>query len=204
MRSRRTFSRVTPLGAAVRLEVEHTTRNHGDEVHIWICGELDLATRDDLQAGLADIPLDAASVVRLNLSGLTFCDARGANLLLLYLQQASDRRLVATIDSPTRAVRRILQLIDPDLLEIGPGVSKRRADCTPDELQAADEYAGVLIARDLAAAERMEAGQMPACDYQYPDGSWCDNDAMFFLMPVNAEQADALEHIALCSEHRLT
>ena len=202
MRSRRTFGRCTPLGAV--LQVEYATRNRGDEVDIWICGELDLAAHGDLQAGLSEIPLDDASVVRLNLSRLSFCDARGANLLVLYLRRAGDLGLRASIDGPARAVRRILQLIDPDLLEIGPRVLRRRSDCTSEDLQAADEYAGVLTSRDLAAAERMEAGQMPACDYQYPDGSWCENDATFFLMPTGADQTDPLEHIALCSEHRLT
>ena len=99
--------------AVVRLEVEHTLRNRGDEVHVWISGELDIATHDDLQAGLADVLLDGATVVRLNLSGLTFCDARGACLLLAYLEQARYRGLLAWIDSPTRPVRRILELIDP-------------------------------------------------------------------------------------------
>lgn len=105
--------------AVVRLDVEHTLRNRGAEVHIWIAGELDIATHDDLQAGLSDIPLDDASVVRLNLSGLTFCDARGACLLLAYLQQSSDRGLLARIDNPTRAVLRILELIDPEAVKSG-------------------------------------------------------------------------------------
>ena len=122
----RSIGRDTPLRAAIRLDVEHTSRNRGVEVCIWIGGELDIATHGQLQAGLAGVPLDAASAVRLNLSRLTFCDARGARLLLVYLQQASDRGLTASIDSPTRAARRILQLIDPDLLEIGPDVIKRR------------------------------------------------------------------------------
>jgi hypothetical protein len=122
----------------------------------------------------------------------------------MYLGQASERGMFASIDTPTRAVRRILQLIDPDLVEVGPDVTRRRADCTAEELQVAAEYATVLIARDLAAAGRMEAGQMPACDHQYPDGSWCDHDAMFFRMVTRAGQTRPLEHIALCAEHRLT
>src|SRR5262245_12418088 len=71
----RTHGPVAPLVAALRLEVEHTVSNSGDEVHIWICGELDIATHGELQAGLSDVPVEDASVVRLNLSGLTFCDA---------------------------------------------------------------------------------------------------------------------------------
>ncbi len=119
MRPMRTFGPVAPLGATIRLEVEHTLSDRGDEVHIWVCGELDIATHDELQAGLSKIPLDAASVVRLNLSGLTFCDAHGGRLLLLYLQQASRRGLLASIESPTRAARRILELIDPEAVKSG-------------------------------------------------------------------------------------
>lgn len=75
------------------------------------------------------------------------------------------------------------------------------------------EDARILVIRHLAAAERMEAGQMPACDYRYPDGSWCCNDATFFCLTTDAattdaatseEQTDVLEHVALCSQHRLT
>ena len=91
---------------------------------------------------------------------------------------------------------------------IAPDVTKQRGDRMAEDLQAAADYARVLIIRHLAAAERMETGQMPACDYQYPDGSWCCNDARYFCMTTNAatsaEQTDALEHLALCSQHRLT
>jgi anti-anti-sigma factor len=99
---------------AVFLHVEHTARKRSDEVHVWIRGELDIATHAQLQSGLSNIPLDDAAVVTLHLSELTFCDARGACLLLQYGQQARDRGLLASIDSPSRPVRRILRLIDPD------------------------------------------------------------------------------------------
>ena len=109
----RTFDPAAPT-APVFIQVEHTVTKHGDEVHVWVSGELDIATHGELQAGLSDIPLDGAAVVRLHLSGLTFCDARGGRLLLLYRQQARKRGLLASIDDPTPAVRRILNLIDPD------------------------------------------------------------------------------------------
>ncbi len=91
---------------------------------------------------------------------------------------------------------------------IRPDATKQRGDNTADELLAEDDYARVLIIRHLAAADRMEKGQMPACDYQYPDGSWCYNDATYFCMTTSAatsaEHTDALEHLALCSQHRVT
>jgi hypothetical protein len=97
-------------------------------------------------------------------------------------------------------------------IAIGHAVTTRQAGRTSEELQPAVEYARLLIIRHLAAAERMEAGQMPACDYQYPDGSWCDHDATSFRMTNSgancaansAEQTDPLEHIALCEQHRRT
>jgi hypothetical protein len=99
---------------------------------------------------------------------------------------------------------------------IGPGATKQRSDCTAEELQAAAERDQVLIIRHLAAAERMEAGQMPACDYEYLDGTWCDNDATYFRMAISVadmsatsvanrtDRTDPLAHIALCSVHRVT
>ncbi len=89
-----------------------------------------------------------------------------------------------------------------------PDMTKQHGDRTAADRQAATDYARTLLIRHLAAAERMETGQMPACDYQYPDGSWCYNEATFFCMTANgatgAEQTDALAHVALCSQHRLT
>jgi hypothetical protein len=109
-------------------------------------------------------------------------------------------------------IQRVLDASAP----IRPGATKQRGDCTAEDLQAAAERDQVLIIRHLAAAERMEAGQMPACDYEYLDGTWCDNDATYFCMAITvadtsatsvanlAEQTDPLEHIALCSVHRVT
>src|SRR5262245_59483401 len=111
--SMQTFDPVAPA-APVFLQVEHTITKPGDEVHVWVRGELDIATHGELQAGLSDVPLDGVAVVRLRLSGLTFCDARGARLLLLYRQQARKRGLLASIDDPAPPVLRILQLIDQD------------------------------------------------------------------------------------------
>jgi hypothetical protein len=117
----RTFGTVTPLGAAVRLEVEHTTRQHGNEVHVWICGELDIATHGQLQTGL-------------HRGGAAGCGR----------------------------------------------VRERAHQPRPGRRRAANVR--------LSAPRRLV----------------CDNDATFFRMATGAERTDPLEHMALCSEHRLT
>ena len=103
-----------PVMPAVSLRVEHTVTELGDEVLVRIRGELDLATHGDLKAGLSDIELDGADVVRLQLSRLTFCDARGGRLLVMFLRRASHRGLLVGVEDPTPAVCRILLLVAPD------------------------------------------------------------------------------------------
>jgi anti-anti-sigma factor len=102
----------TAVDSAVPLHVEHAVT--GQEVHVWVYGELDIATHDDLQTGLSGIDLDGAAAVTLHLPGLSFCDAHGGRLLLLFLQQASDRGMLTSLEDPTPAVRRVLELIEPD------------------------------------------------------------------------------------------
>jgi anti-anti-sigma factor len=100
------------IDAAVPLHVEHAVTEQ--EVHVWLYGELDIATHDDLQTALSGIDLDDAAAVTLHLPGLSFCDARGGRLLLRYLRQASDRGLLTSLADPTPAVRRVLDLLEPD------------------------------------------------------------------------------------------
>ncbi len=105
-------------GAAVPLRVTHALIHGGAEVRIWVRAELDIATHADLCAGLSEIKagdLDGAVVVRLDLSELTFCDARGASLLLHFVQQAGHRDRAISIEYPTPAVRRLLELLAPEL-----------------------------------------------------------------------------------------
>lgn len=102
--------------AACAVYVDHALTSNSAEVRIWVRGELDIATHDDLCAGLSNIKgrdLDGAVAVRLDLSGLTFCDARGGNLLLHFVQQATRPDRVVSIEHPTPAARRVLEFINP-------------------------------------------------------------------------------------------
>ena len=100
------------IDAAVPLHVEHAVIEH--EVHVWVYGELDIATHDELRTGLSGIDLDNAVAVTVHLAGLSFCDAHGGRLLQLYVQQANDRGILTSLEDPTPAVRRVFDLIDPD------------------------------------------------------------------------------------------
>jgi anti-sigma B factor antagonist len=77
---------------------------------VRLSGELDLATEGVLAAVVDPLLTTAAPIVRLDLSGLTFCDARGLSALL-----AARRRLMAShrevrIGGAGRWLRRVLQL----------------------------------------------------------------------------------------------
>src|SRR4051812_37507818 len=77
---------------------------------VRLSGELDLSTEDALTAIVDRLLATAAPLVRLDLSGLTFCDVRGLSALL-----AARRRLMASsrevrIGGGGRWLRRVLQL----------------------------------------------------------------------------------------------
>ncbi len=95
------------------------------------------------------------------------------------------------MDSETRKV------LDTPVV-IGPGLVKTEGDCTVEELKAAAEYATVQAARHQAEADRIAAGQPPACDFHEPDGTWCENDAVVIGTGPPHHHTGPL---ALCSEH---
>ena len=84
-------------------------------------------------------------------------------------------------------------------VEIAPGVIKRLGDCTPDDLRAAQELLEVRGIRHRAAADRLTAGQARLCDWQGPDGRYCENEAEW--IQAEGRRADDGVPRSFCDEH---
>jgi anti-sigma B factor antagonist len=83
---------------------------HPDRVELHLVGELDLSTRGLLESTLArDLP-ESVARVRLDLSGLDFCDATGLAELLAARRAASRRSLTLASQGVRPQVLRLLEL----------------------------------------------------------------------------------------------
>jgi anti-anti-sigma factor len=87
-----------------------TVASHGTFTVVRLSGELDLATEEALAAVADRVLASAPRIVRLDLTEVTFCDARGlAAILGLRARVVADqRRLVLTGVSPP--LLRLLQI----------------------------------------------------------------------------------------------
>ncbi len=80
------------------------------DVVVSLIGELDISTPDALHAAVTDRTHASVPHVRLDLSGLDFCDARGIAQLIAarHVLEAEDRRMSAHNARPH--IRRLLEL----------------------------------------------------------------------------------------------
>lgn len=90
------------------LRVEIAQQPH--HVVVSLIGELDISTPDAVHAVVTDRAVASAPHVRLDLSGLDFCDARGIAQLIAARRvlEAEDRRMSAHNARPH--IRRLLEL----------------------------------------------------------------------------------------------
>ncbi|HKG51689.1 MAG TPA: STAS domain-containing protein [Actinomycetales bacterium] len=105
-------SRPPPRYAAAQLT--GTVASDRNVTLVRLSGELDLATEGALAAIVDGLLTTAAPLVRLDLTGVTFCDARGLSAIL-----AARRRLLAShrgvrFSGAGRFLRRLLQLTHLD------------------------------------------------------------------------------------------
>jgi len=86
----------------------------GPETHIALRGELDLSTTDRVQRELERVEAAAPSVLKLDLSELTFLDSTGLRLIVAADQRAreSNRRFVV-VKGPA-AVQRVFSITKLD------------------------------------------------------------------------------------------
>jgi anti-sigma B factor antagonist len=87
----------------------------GRRLEISIAGEVDLANAGVLRHTLCSVDLDGVDAVTLELSGLTFCDSIGCQVLLTFEHEArlSGRR--TRISGATPIVSKVLTILAPDI-----------------------------------------------------------------------------------------
>ncbi|POX42646.1 antitermination regulator [Streptomyces sp. Ru73] len=98
-----------PAGALPYPVTVEVTRN-GHRVGVALRGELDLETSQQIQSDLRQALSRSVSGVDLDLSGVSFCDCSGLNLLLRLRRRALDHCKTVTIGAGSRAVERLLGL----------------------------------------------------------------------------------------------
>ena len=95
------------IGGAVRFSAELLS-GEGPTV-VKLLGELDLSTAPELEACLEGLGADGADV-RLDLSGLSFCDSSGISAMVTASKQVRKRGGHLSIASPQPAVRSVLEI----------------------------------------------------------------------------------------------
>jgi anti-sigma B factor antagonist len=98
------------------VELNVSSRSHGDHVIVTAAGEIDLYTAPKLQADLAAVIDGAAPATRvvIDMSGVEFCDSTGMNALLGALRQVRERGGELELAAPRPAIMKILQVTGLD------------------------------------------------------------------------------------------
>lgn len=93
-------------------ELDITTIIGDDELIVLLAGEADLANHQQLLLSLAEVPVDMASLVHLELSGLAFCDLEAFSRILTFAAdvQATDRRVF--MYGANAAVQKLARFLD--------------------------------------------------------------------------------------------
>jgi len=131
---------------------------------VEVCGEVDVATHDQLRAALARAEACAARAVWLDLSRLTFCDVAGCDILLRFEQDARasghETRMLA-VPSPLGRVMALLVETPPaEHLHLARGEQRRdsMADVRPPNASRSAEMAALLTKRLASLADPRGTG----------------------------------------------
>jgi len=79
-------------------------------IRLWVAGDVDLATADTLADALDRAVAQTTGAVELDLSEVTFLDARGVAVLVRAAAAAGTRGGLLRLVSPRSSVRRVLEL----------------------------------------------------------------------------------------------
>ncbi|MFF7969431.1 STAS domain-containing protein [Streptomyces sp. NPDC007903] len=97
----------------------------GNRNRVIVQGELDLVSGDQIRAHLVEALTASSSELELDLSGLSFCDCAGLNVLLELRQRALSQGKAVTIQAVSPTVDRLLDLTGAQEL-----FSPERSRCT--------------------------------------------------------------------------
>jgi anti-sigma B factor antagonist len=106
------------------VELNVSSRSHGDHAVVIAAGEIDLYTAPRLHSELSAVIDNAAPAARVvvDMSGVEFCDSTGMNVLLSCLRQVRERGGELELAAPRPAVMKILQVTGLDsVFTIVPG-----------------------------------------------------------------------------------
>jgi len=107
----------TGSGGRVRaVELNVSSRSHGDHAIVIAAGEIDLYTAPRLHTALSAVIAKATpkSRVTVDMSAVEFCDSTGMNVLLSCLRQVRERGGELELAAPRPAVMKILQVTGLD------------------------------------------------------------------------------------------
>jgi anti-sigma B factor antagonist len=96
------------MGGAVLFRAE--LMKGEDPAVVKLTGELDLLAAPQLEVCLVALRAEGAHDIRLDLSGLSFCDSSGISALLKASKQCRKSGGHLSIASPQAAVRRVLEI----------------------------------------------------------------------------------------------
>jgi anti-sigma B factor antagonist len=115
---------ITALRAEpVQLELSCRTEEDGSQV-ISVTGELDIATAEQAYAYISDVIDCWPAPVRVDLAGLTFCDASGLGALARVARRAREAGRPLTLISPRPSLVKIMRItgLDATFPELRPSV----------------------------------------------------------------------------------
>jgi anti-anti-sigma factor len=95
------------LRPPLQVEAVATERN---ELIVRVSGELDLLTHGTLRSALDSLPTDGATLVRIQLGQLRFCDSRGLCMLMTFVKAARREGHAVVIEGASPIVRKLMPM----------------------------------------------------------------------------------------------
>jgi anti-sigma B factor antagonist len=105
----------------------------GTTVRLSLHGELDMATRAQVESALIGAEDSGATAIELDLSGLTFMDSSGVHVALEAGSRAREKGYTLVVLEGAEMVQKVFRLTGTDhLLEFRRPIDARRAGSTLD------------------------------------------------------------------------
>jgi anti-sigma B factor antagonist len=105
----------------------------GTAVRLSLHGELDMATRAQVESALIGAEDSGATAIELDLSGLTFMDSSGVHVALAARSRALEKGYTLVVLEGAEMVQKVFKLTGTDhLLEVRRPIDGRRAGSTRD------------------------------------------------------------------------